>query len=123
MIKGIVDYHRDEDVALMKEDGWVVDKRGGKKLRKTTERWKLLVQWADETESWVRLADMKESHPVDVAKFAKARGIDSEPALSGGSRTRFRKEMPSFLQLGRGSGRQCTSMVLSSPAVLNMLRS
>ena len=81
MIKGIVDYHRDENVALTKEDCWVVDKRGGKKLRKTTKGWKLLVQWADETESWVRLADMKESHPVDVAEFAKARGIDSEPAF------------------------------------------
>jgi len=35
-----------------------------------------------QTESWVPLKDMKESHPVDVAEFAKTRGIDGEPAFA-----------------------------------------
>ena len=30
----------------------------------------------------VPLRDMKESHPVEVAHFAKARGIVNEPAFS-----------------------------------------
>ena len=35
----------------------------------------------DSTESWIKLADMKESHPVEVAQYGMARGIDKEPAL------------------------------------------
>ena len=31
---------------------------------------------------WVPLADMKESHPVEVAEFAVARGIDRKPAFA-----------------------------------------
>ena len=27
------------------------------------------------------MADMKESHPVEVAEYARARGIDKEPAF------------------------------------------
>ena len=56
-------------------------RRGHKRLRKSTVGWKLLVKWKDETESWVHLKDMKESHPVEVAEFARARGIADEPAF------------------------------------------
>jgi hypothetical protein len=35
--------------------------------------------WADDSESWIALKDMKESHPVEVAEFAKARSIADEP--------------------------------------------
>ena len=31
--------------------------------------------------SWIKLADMKESHPVEVAEYARARGIVKEPAF------------------------------------------
>jgi hypothetical protein len=51
-------------------------------MRRTTQGWKLLIQWADETETWIPLKDMKESHPVEVAEFAKARGIAQEPAFA-----------------------------------------
>ena len=49
----------------------VVTKRGQEKLRKTTVGWKLLVKWKDQSESWIHLKDIKESHPVDVADFAE----------------------------------------------------
>eukprot|EP00980_Cylindrotheca_fusiformis_P024074 scaffold11509_cov88-Cylindrotheca_fusiformis.AAC.1 len=51
-------------------------------MRKTTQGWKLLVQWADDSETWIPLKDMKESHPVETAEFARARGIDKEPAFA-----------------------------------------
>ena len=35
---------------------------------------KLLVKWKDKSESWIKLADMKESHPVEVAEYARANG-------------------------------------------------
>ena len=51
-------------------------------MRKTTVGWKLLVQWAYVSESWIALKDMKESHPVELAEFAKARNIADEPAFA-----------------------------------------
>jgi hypothetical protein len=40
------------------------------------------VKWADGTESWIPLKDLKESHPIETAKFAKARSIADEPAFA-----------------------------------------
>jgi hypothetical protein len=36
----------------------------------------------DDSESWVPLKDLKASHPIEVAEFARARGIDEEPAFA-----------------------------------------
>ena len=47
--------------------------------------WDLLVCWKDESESWVKLSDMKESHPVEMAEFAKAKGIQGQPAFCWGT--------------------------------------
>ena len=43
--------------------------------------WDLLVQWKDNTELWTELSVMKDSHPVEMAEFAMARGISDEPAF------------------------------------------
>ena len=43
--------------------------------------WKLLVKWKDGSESWIKLSDLKESHPVEVAEFAKACGISDQSAF------------------------------------------
>ena len=56
-------------------------KTGQKQLRKTTAGWDLLVRWKDKSDSWVKLSDMKESHPVEMAEFAKAKGIQREPVF------------------------------------------
>jgi len=82
LMAGIVDYHKDEAMAVPKADKWVVTKRGQRRLRRLTAGWKLLVQWKDGSETWVPLKDMKESHPVETAEFAKARGIDDEVAFA-----------------------------------------
>jgi hypothetical protein len=81
MMNGIIDYRKDDSVAVPKSDMYVVTNRGQKKMRKTTVGWKLLIQWADDSESWIALKDMQESHPVKVAEFAKARSIANEPAF------------------------------------------
>ena len=82
MMDGIIDYERDNAVAIPKSDAYVVTRRGRKRHQRTTVGWKLLVKWSDGSETWVPLKDMKESHPVEVADFAKARGIADEPAFS-----------------------------------------
>jgi len=40
------------------------------------------VRWRDGSETWVPLKDMKESHPVECAEFARAKGIDDEVAFA-----------------------------------------
>lgn len=82
LMAGIIDYDKDESTAVPKSDKWVVTKRGNKRLRMSTVGWKLLVQWKDGSESWIPLKDMKESHPVETAEFAKARNIDDEVAFA-----------------------------------------
>jgi hypothetical protein len=39
--------------------------------------------WKDQSESWIRLADMKEAHPVETAMCAKSRRIDRDAAFAG----------------------------------------
>ena len=82
LMKAIIDYKKDESMAISKTDKYVITSQGGKKPRKTTTGWSLLVKWADDSESWIPLKDLKESNPCEVAEFAKARGIDDEPAFA-----------------------------------------
>jgi ribosomal protein L31E len=79
LLKEIVDWKRD-DTATPKADMYVT--RGANKhFRKTTKGWQLCVEWKDGTTSWERLADLKESNPVEVAEFAVAHGLQDEPAF------------------------------------------
>ena len=82
LMKGIIDYKRDDDVAVRKCDKYITSSRGRRSLRKTTKGWKLLVKWVDDSESWMDLKDMKEAHPIKTAEFAKAHGIDNEAAFA-----------------------------------------
>jgi hypothetical protein len=54
---------------------------GKQHQRKTTKGWHLCIQWKDGTTTWERLADMKESYPVEVAEYAVGNKISHEPAF------------------------------------------
>ena len=82
MMDGIINYERDDAVAIQKSDAYIVTRRGRKRHQRTTVGWKLLVKWSDGSETWVPLKDMKESHPLEVDDFVKACGIADEPAFS-----------------------------------------
>ena len=60
----------------------MITNTGQRRLRKTTTGWKLLIQWSNDSETWIPLKDMKESHPCETAEFARARGIADEPAFA-----------------------------------------
>jgi len=81
LMKGIIDCRKDE-MAVPMEDKCICTKSGQCRLRHATSGWQLLVKWNDGSESWIKLCDMKESHPVEVTEFAKARGTDKEPAFA-----------------------------------------
>ena len=82
LMEGIVDWRRDDSMAIPKADRSVYNKCGQRRLCKTTQGWSFLFKWKDQTESWMRLADMKESYPIETAEFAASRGIDDKPAFA-----------------------------------------
>lgn len=79
MLDGIVD-HRKTKEALSEKDAYVTI-HGKKYPKKTTQGVDLCLSFKDGTTAWLPLADTKESYPVQVAEYAVAAGIDSEPAF------------------------------------------
>ncbi len=51
-------------------------------LKHSTVGWQLCCKWRDGSTSWENLADLKESHPIDTAEYAKILGIDHEPTFN-----------------------------------------
>ncbi|KAI2506535.1 Reverse transcriptase (RNA-dependent DNA polymerase) [Fragilaria crotonensis] len=80
LLAGIIGHRKDES-ALDRADAFI-QKGSNRHVRKTTKGWKLCVEWKDGTTSWERLADLKESNPVELADYAVAQGIDNEPAFA-----------------------------------------
>lgn len=81
LLDEIVD-HRRTDSAIKLADQKVVRANGRTYLRRSTIGWQLCCQWKDSSTSWIDLADLKESHPIEVAEYAKILGIDHEPAFN-----------------------------------------
>ena len=80
MLDCIVDVRKTID-AVLKEKMYITTSSGKRRLRHTTAGWEFLVRWKDGQEQWVPLIILKESNPVDVAEFVKAKGLQSEPAF------------------------------------------
>ena len=59
LMNGIVDYKKDDAVAISKADKYATTRRGRRQLRRSTVVWKLLKQWKDGSETWIPLKDMK----------------------------------------------------------------
>lgn len=74
--------HRNDDSAIPIEHGYMTSRSGNWHPKKTTQGWKLLVEWKDGTVSWVPFKDMKASNPVQVAEYEVANNIDWEPAFN-----------------------------------------
>ena len=74
LLRAIIDHQRDE-TAVTHENQWVTV-NGRQHRVKTTKGWKLCVEFKDGSTSWIRLAEMKESFPVDTAEYAVA--VDKE---------------------------------------------
>eukprot|EP00957_Ditylum_brightwellii_P178263 13577444-Ditylum_brightwellii.AAC.1 len=81
MLGAITNWQKDES-AVEKAEKYLVTQHGQRRLRKTAQGWKLQVLWNDVSMAWIPLKGLKESHPVEVAEFAKAQGIEDEPAFA-----------------------------------------
>ncbi len=63
-------------------DQKTVRSNGKTYLKRSTIGWQLCCQWRNGSTSWENLADLKESYPIETAKYAKILGIDHEPAFN-----------------------------------------
>jgi len=81
LLSDIID-HRRLDTAIKLADQKVVRADGRTYLRRSTIGWQLCCQWKDGSSSWENLADLKESHPIETAEYAKILGIDHEAAFN-----------------------------------------
>ena len=73
--------HRKDGNAVEIDDLYVTTQSGQRRMRKTTSGWELLVQWKNGSKEWVPLKVLKNSNPLEVAEYAKSRGIDNQPAF------------------------------------------
>ena len=78
LIKEITDHSKDGS-AVHIDDGFV---SGTQQRRWTTKGWKLLVEWKDGSSNWIPLKDLKDSNPLEVAEYAVANKLVSEPAFA-----------------------------------------
>jgi hypothetical protein len=67
--------HKKDGRALERAD-MHINQGSNKQARKTTKVLHLCVEWKDRTTSWERLADLKESNPVDVAEYAVGNNLE-----------------------------------------------
>jgi hypothetical protein len=77
LMEGIIDHNTDGH-AVEPADMYIKH-CSNKKVRKTTKGWHLCVEWKDGTTSWERLADLKESNPVEIAEYAVAKSLLGTP--------------------------------------------
>ena len=53
-------------------------KNGRTYKRRSTSGWQLCCQWKDGSTFWKKLADLKESHPIETAKYAIYQNMQGE---------------------------------------------
>ena len=79
-VKEFVDHRRDGK-ALRGDDAFITS-NGERKPRRTTKGWLLCAELADGSTEWIPLSTAKEGYPVQVAEYAVANKLVSEPAFS-----------------------------------------
>ena len=84
--------HRRNELAVKVDNGFVLTRNGNRVPKKTTAGWELMVTWKDWSSDWIKLKDIKDSYPVQVAEYAVTNTIAHEPALSWAVGTRRVKE-------------------------------
>ena len=80
LLDEIVD-HRETADALPDDEAYIMTKSGQRRPKPTTKGWEILVQWKDGSTNWVKMKELKESHPVQLAEYAVANKISQRPAF------------------------------------------
>ena len=80
MLDEILD-HKSDDTAIKQSEGFTVGSKGEQVPKQTTRGWKLLIRLKDHSTSWIKLKDLKESNPMELAEHAKGNALQFEPAF------------------------------------------
>ena len=51
-------------------------------MRQSTAGWKLCIQWKDGSNTWDKLSDLKELHPIETAEYDMSHGLEFEPTFN-----------------------------------------
>ena len=62
-------------------DGFIKSRNGNNLPNKTTNGWKLQVEWKDGSTSWVPLKDLKASNLIELAEYKINNNIEHKPAF------------------------------------------
>ena len=81
LLEEIVD-HKSNDSAIKVGHGFTRSRNGNMVPKTTTRGWSLLVSWKDGSTEWIKLKDIKDSYPVQIAEYATLNGISGEPAFN-----------------------------------------
>jgi hypothetical protein len=136
LMRDIIDYERDEAMAVPIEDKYLTTRSGQRRMKEATQRWRFLANWKDGTESWVKLAELKDSYPFELAEFAKALGKADEPAFAwwvphalrrrnailSAVKARVRKKTQKFPQVWSGPMSWTESMAILCGCMLSSWR-
>ena len=80
LLRDIVD-HRINDEALKHKDSFYIV-GDTKRRKKITIGWQMCVEWKDGSTDWVELKDLKQSYPVELARYARDNKLENEPAFA-----------------------------------------
>ena len=69
LLQEIVD-HRSDGLGVSRDNGFHISKNGNRVPRPMTKGWHLLVAWKDGSTDWIKLKDIKDSYPVQIAEYA-----------------------------------------------------
>ncbi len=79
LLDEIIGYKRDKDALTM--DKAFITVNGQRRRVQTTKGWWLLARLQDQSTMWYKLKDLKESHPLEVAQYARDNELEDEPAF------------------------------------------
>ena len=80
LLQDIIDHKFTKEAVKFADRFVYID--GRRYMKKSTKGVLLLCQFKDGSTAWQRLADLKESYPIEVAEYAVSRGIDHEVAFA-----------------------------------------
>ena len=82
MLDEIID-HRSDGNAVQKKNGFITNPKTGTKHRKLTTRgWEFCIIWKDGSTNWIKMKDLKESYPVELAQYSIDNKVSDEPAFA-----------------------------------------
>ena len=76
-----ITYHRKDNKSIPISDGMTRSHNGNECPKITMRSREMLVEWKDGSTSWMKLKDLKESIPIEVAEYAVANRIFEKPAF------------------------------------------